>query len=347
MTVLTQETAAVPAPTGTPARGRRRRAAPLVPGGLAWILPGFIVSVGLIYYSIVYAGYLSFFEWGGGRSRMIPVGVDNYVRAFTDPIFWIAIRNTFVYFIVVFAVQVVGGVLFAAAMHSKVWLANVYKVVVVVPVVVAPATLAPAHIQVWQTDGTVNEILHAIGLGFLAQSWLGQSSTSLLVIVLLGCWGSIGFGFILYFAGMAQLDPEMLEAARIDGAGNLRVLFSVVLPNLRPITVSLAILNFITALKLFDSVWLITQGGPANSSEFLGTMIYSETAAASRDIGYAAALSVILLVIAVATSVFMQLRGRERDIRRVREITTEALATSSTTAIVQPRSQRRRGIRGV
>ncbi len=294
--------------------GRPRRAARLLPGGFGWILPGFILSVGLIYYSIIYSGYLSFFDWGGGRQRMIPVGADNYVEAFTDPVFWTAVRNTVIYFVAVFAVQVVGGVLFAAAMHSKIFLANVYKVIVVIPVVVAPATLAPAHIQVWQTNGTFNEILSTIGLGFLTQGWLGQSSTSLLVITVVGCWGSIGFGFILFYAGMAQIEPEMIEAARIDGAGNLRILFSVVLPNLRPITISLAILNFITALKLFDTPWLLTQGGPANSSQFLGTMIYGETAGASRNLGYAAALSVILLVIAVATSIIIQLRTRERAV---------------------------------
>ena len=111
---------------------------------------------------------------------------------------------------------------------------------------------------------------------------------------------------------MAQIDPEMIEAGRVDGAGNLRILFSLVLPSLRPITISLAILNLITALKLFDNVWLITQGGPANSSAFLGTMIYSETASSDRNIGYASALSIILLVIAVTASVVIQLRSRER-----------------------------------
>lgn len=292
--------------------GKSARTSHLVPGGLRWILPGLIISVGLIYYSIVYSGYLSFFDWGGGRQKMIPVGLDNYVEAFTDPVFWTSIRNTVLYFVVVFAVQVVGGVLFAAAMHSKIWLANLYKVIVVIPVVVAPATLAPAHIEVWQTNGVVNEILNAIGLGALAQGWLGQSTTSILVIILVGCWGSIGFGFILYFAGMAQIDPEMLEAARIDGAGNIRLLFSVVLPNLRSITISLAILNFISALKLFDNVWLLTQGGPANSSSFLGTMIYSETAGTTRNLGLAAALSMILLVIAISTSIVIQLRSKER-----------------------------------
>lgn len=292
--------------------GRSHRAGPLLPGGFRWILPALIVSVGLIYYSIIYSGYISFFDWAGGRGRMVPVGIDNYVEAFTDPVFWTALLNTVIYFVVVFAVQVVGGVLFAAALHSKVFLANVYKVIIVIPIVVAPATLAPAHIQVWQSNGTVNAILEAIGLGALSQSWIGQSTTSLFVVIMVGCWGSIGFGFILYYGAMTQVDPEMLEAGRVDGAGNLRILFSLVLPSVKPITVSLAILNLISALKLFDSVWLITQGGPANSSEFLGTMIYAETASADRNLGYASALSVILIVIAVVASIVIQVRSRER-----------------------------------
>jgi raffinose/stachyose/melibiose transport system permease protein len=299
--------------------GRSKRAAHLTPGGLRWILPGFILSVGLIYYSIIYSGYLSFFEWGGGRGAMTFVGLDNFAEAFSDPAFWTALRNTAIYFVAVFAVQVVGGVLFAAAMHSKVYLKTVYKIIVIVPVVVAPATMAQAHIQVWQTNGTMNSILNSIGLESLAQPWIGQSSTAFWVITLVGCWGSIGFGFILFYAAMAQVDLEMLEAARMDGAGNFRVLWSIVLPNLKPITISLAILNFITALRLFDTVWLITQGGPAGSSEFLGTLIYSETAGTQRNLGYAAALSIILLVIAVSASILIQRRGRERPEKALRQ----------------------------
>jgi len=292
--------------------GRPTRRARLLPGGLRWILPAFAISVGLIYYSIIYSGYLSFFSWPGGRALMTPVGLGNYITALSDPVLWTSLRNTIVYFVVVFVVQVAGGMLFAAAMHSKVRFANVYKVLVVIPVVVAPPTLAPAQIQVWQSDGTVNSILGFFGLSALQQPWIGQSTTSLLVVTLVGCWGAIGYGFILLYAGMSQIDPELIEAGRLDGAGNFRVLFSIVLPSLRPIIVSLAILNFITALKLFDNPWLITQGGPAHSSEFLGTMIYGETASTDRNLGYASALSILVLLIAVAVSVFMQLRGRER-----------------------------------
>ncbi|WP_426625655.1 carbohydrate ABC transporter permease [Leifsonia sp. McL0607] len=292
--------------------GRPTRHARLLPGGLRWILPALVISVGLIYYSIIYSGYLSFFSWSGGRALMTPVGFGNYLAALQDPVLWTSLRNTVIYFVVVFVVQVVGGTLFAAAMHSRVHLANVYKVLIVIPVVVAPATLAPAQIEVWRTNGTINDILGFFGLSALQQPWLGQSTTSLLVVTLVGCWGAIGYGFILLYAGMAQIDPELVEAGRLDGAGNLRVLFSIVLPTLRPIIVSLAILNFITALKLFDNPWLITQGGPAHSSEFLGTMIYSQTASTDRDLGYASALSILVLVIAVAVSVFLQLRGKER-----------------------------------
>ena len=291
----------------------RPGAAHLVPGGLKWILPGFILSVGLIYYSIIYSGYLSFFDWPGGRQEMTAVGSANYLEAFADPVFWTAIRNVLVYFVVIFTVQVVGGIAFAAALHSKVYLANIYKIIIVVPVVVAPATMAPAHIEVWQTNGTFNTILRAIGLGAWTQGWIGQSTTSLLVIIMAGCWGAIGFGFILYFAAIGQIDPEIIEAARIDGAGNVRLLASIVLPGVRSVTVSLGILNFMTALKLFDGPWLLTQGGPAHSSEFLGTMIYAETAGSSRNLGYAAALSIILLVLAVGVSIAIQMRAREKS----------------------------------
>jgi raffinose/stachyose/melibiose transport system permease protein len=129
-------------------------------------------------------------------------------------------------------------------------------------------------------------------------------------------WSSIGIAFILFYAAMGQIDPEILEAARIDGASNIRVLVSVVVPNLKPVIVSLAILNAITALKLFDYPYLITGGGPANSSEFLGTYIYAQLFGVSRNYGYASALSILLLILALGVSIIMGLSARERTPRR-------------------------------
>ncbi len=212
--------------------------------------PGLIVSVGLIYYSIVYSGYLSFFDWGRRPAADEPRRLRQLRRRLHRP-----------------------GVLDGDPQHGDLLRRRVRRAsrrrrdVRGRPPLEGvprerlqghhrdpgrrrpPRRSPPAHIQVWQSNGTVNAILESIGLGALAQSWIGQSTTSLLVVILVGgCWGgSIGFGFILYYGGaMTQIDPEMLEAGRVDGAGNIRILFSLVLPNVRPITISLAILNLIT-----------------------------------------------------------------------------------------------------
>jgi ABC-type sugar transport system permease subunit len=113
----------------------------------------------------------------------------------------------------------------------------------------------------------------------------------------------------------------MMEAARLDGAGNIRTLVSVVVPNMKAVIVSLAILNAITALKLFDYPYLVTAGGPAHSSEFLGTFIYAQLFGVSSHYGYAAALSILLLVLALVISVVMSVTARERAPRgRVKRV---------------------------
>jgi raffinose/stachyose/melibiose transport system permease protein len=224
-------------------------------------------------------------------------------------------------------------------LHSKVYAATLFKVIIFLPVVIAPAIMAPVHRRVFAVDGPINWILQQLGLVEVSatgtRDWTGwlswvltnigleeltpnwiQPSTSLWVIIAVQIWSSIGIAFILFYAAMGQIDPEILEAARIDGASNIRVLVSVVVPNLKPVIVSLAILNAITALKLFDYPYLITGGGPANSSEFLGTYIYAQLFGVSRNYGYASALSILLLILALGVSIIMGLSARERTPRR-------------------------------
>jgi raffinose/stachyose/melibiose transport system permease protein len=313
---------------------RRRRRYQSSPG-LRWILPGFVVSVGLIYFCIGYSGYVSLlpWDWRPGRPATIQ-GFDSYIRAFKSPLFWTSLWHTLVFFIAAYVVQCAMGIIFAAMLQSKVYAATLFKVIIFLPVVIAPAIMAPVHRRVFAVDGPINAILQQlgliqvsatgnrewtewlswvltrIGLGEVTPNWI-QPATALWVIIAVQIWSSIGIAFILFYAAMGQIDPEMLEAARIDGAGNVRVLVSVVVPNLKPVIVSLAILNAITALKLFDYPYLITAGGPAHSSEFLGTYIYAELFGVSRHYGYAATLSILLLVLALGVSIIMSLSARE------------------------------------
>jgi raffinose/stachyose/melibiose transport system permease protein len=305
---------------GKPSRSRSRSASggansrhrrPL-PSGLPWILPALVLTVGLIYYCIGYTGYISTLNWNGTDPNPQHIGLQNYVQAFQDPVFWKTIENTIIFFIGTFVIQTALGVVFAVLLHSRVKLGVIYKIIIFVPVVLAPAIMAPVFREIFSATGQFNWLLEHVGLGFLAQPWLAQSSTALPVIMSITIWEWTGLTFILYYAAMSQIDAEVLEAARIDGAGNIRTLVSIIWPGVRGTTVALAMLSAIGALKTFDVPYLVTIGGPNYATEFLGTFIYRESIP-QDNVGYGAALSVLLLILALGMAIFLQLRGRERD----------------------------------
>jgi raffinose/stachyose/melibiose transport system permease protein len=304
-----------PARSGRTDRGGFSPRGPRKPPGLPWILPALVLSVGLIYYGIGYTAYISTLNWDGLSPGPEHVGTKNYTRIFSDPVFWDAVRHTVVFFIVTFVLQTILGLAFAVLLHSKIRLAAIYKVIVFIPVVLAPAIMAPVFRHMFAPDGELNALLTHVGLGSLAQPWIGQTSTALPVIMFITIWEWTGVTFVLYFAAMTQVDPSILEAARMDGAGNWRTLRSIIWPELRGTTVALAILGAIGALKTFDVPYLVTIGGPNYATEFLGTYIYRQTIPLSH-VGYGAALSVILLVVALVMALILNLAGRDREASR-------------------------------
>jgi raffinose/stachyose/melibiose transport system permease protein len=291
---------------------RRRRGLRQSPG-LPWILPAFIFVVGTVYYCIGYTGYISTLNWDGVSPNPQHVGLANYAQAFHDPVFWDTIRHTVVFFVVTFTVQTAIGFTFAALLHSKVKLPSLYKVIIFVPVVLAPATMAPIFRQIFSATGQFNTILQHLGLGALAQPWLAQSSTALPVIMAITVWEWTGVTFILYFAAMTQIEPEILEAARIDGANGLTTLVRIVWPSVRGTTIALGMLSVVGALKTFDVPYLVSgpTGGPNFATEFLGTFIY-RVSIPQAEVGYGAALSIMLLILALGGALAFGLRGTRR-----------------------------------
>jgi ABC-type sugar transport system permease subunit len=298
------------------ARGERgpsgvRRGSGLLSSGLPWILPALVVSAGLIYYCIGYTAYISTLEWNGVSPIQIFVGLENYAKLLQDPVFWAAIWHTAVFFVVTFTFQVLLGMAFAVLLHSKVRLSVLYRVVIFVPVVIAPATMAPVFREMLAPTGQFNEILRFVGLSGVARAWLAEPRTALLGVIAIAIWQSTGVSFILYFAAVGQIDNEVLEAARIDGARNLRVVRSIVWPGVRGTTVALAILAAISSLKLFDIPYLVTSGGPEYGTEFLGVYIF-QVSFVQNELGYGAAISIVLLVLAVGMAITLSVRGARR-----------------------------------
>ena len=237
------------------------------------------------------------------------VGAANYLKMLSDPVFWGSLGHTVVFFVVSLAVQVLLGIVFASLLHSRLYLKTLYKVLIFIPVVLATATTAPVFRQIYAPDGTLNGGLGAVGLGGLAQTWLSDPTISLLIVISVQIWQSTGVVFVLYFAAMGQIEPEIVEAARLDGAGDFRILRSIVWPGVRGTTIAIAILTAIGSLKTFDIPYLITSGGPAYGTEFLGTQIY-RVSISFAQVGYGASLSMVLLVLALAAAVVINVGGR-------------------------------------
>ena len=307
MTTITHRTGAT---TGRSSRRRLRR-----PPGLPWILPALVISVGVLYYCIGYTGYISTLNWDGASPKPIAIGLGNYSKMFADPVFYKSLIHTVIFFVVTFTVQVALGMTFAVILHSGVRLRPLYKVFIFIPVVMAPATTAPVFRQMFAPEGNLNELLQALGFD-VDYAWLANGSTALIVIMTVSVWHYTGITFVLYYAALGHIDNEVLEAARLDGAGNFRIIQSIVWPGVRGTTLAVGILTAIASLKVFDIPQLITQGGPAYATEFLGTQIYRVSVALSQ-VGYGAALSIVLLILALAAAIAINFGGRERGVKNV------------------------------
>lgn len=265
--------------------------------GMPWILPALLFLVVIVYYSIISTFNLSTLDWNGLDPVRTSVGMKNFVKMFKDRVFWLCLKNTVVYFAITFVVQNTLGFLFAAILHSRVKLATIHKCIIFIPTILAPATMAPVFRLLFSPQGMLQSVFNSLHLP-ITVDWLANPNTALFVLMAVAIWEFTGMSFILYYAAMSQVDKEILEAARIDGAGNIRTLITMVLPHCKGTTISLAMLGVIGALKTFDIPYLITTGGPNHATEFLGTYIYRQGIRQSH-LGYAAALSVTLLVLAI------------------------------------------------
>lgn len=265
--------------------------------GLPWILPALLFLVVIVYYSIFSTFNLSTLDWNGLDPVRTSVGMKNFVKMIHDRVFWLCLKNTAIYFSITFVVQNTLGFLFAAILHSQVKLSTLHKCIIFIPTILAPATMAPVFRLLFSPQGMLQSVFNTLHLP-ITVDWLANPNSALFVLMAVAIWEFTGMSFILYYAAMSQVDKQILEAARIDGAGNIRTLLTMVLPHCKGTTVSLAMLGIIGALKTFDIPYLITTGGPNHATEFLGTYIYRQGIRQSH-LGYAAALSVTLLVLAV------------------------------------------------
>lgn len=276
--------------------------------GYMLVAPALILFVMLVVYPMFNTIYLSFFNYGLTDARIRFIGVNNFIELMGDEVFWRALRNNFTILVVSVIVQVGMGLILAALIDRGIrWGKGLARTLNFVPVVMSAVAVA----ILWQliydpTVGLANRFVSLIGLDPPSQGWLGDPRLVIFSILVVACWQYTGYVMIIILAGMQSVSPELYEAAAIDGATEIQKFFSITLPSIRNVNIAVILITMIGAVKVFDLVYILTRGGPANASQVMGTYIYYNAFTVNRA-GYASAISVVLLVFALILG-FLQLR---------------------------------------
>jgi len=268
-----------------------------------WLAIALFIGPAIIYYTIFVVYPLLATIWysfqtiapSGGQVVTTFVGLKNYQDLFKDSTFFLAVRNTLLWGVVGPLLEMTLATILAFVVYFRVPLWRFYRVAWFTPILVSGVIIGVVFRWVFNVDwGLVNVALRAVGLNALALNWLGRLDTPIWVVIFVHLWATFGFSFILLLAGLTAINPELVEAAYIDGASRLQAIWRVMLPLLRPTFVTVLILSFLGKMHAFNVVWSLTGGGPLHYSETVATYMQKRAFSYnSLDLGYPAAMGVV------------------------------------------------------
>jgi ABC-type sugar transport system permease subunit len=267
--------------------------------GWLFVSPAVILFGAFIAFPVGFALWLSFHTWDG----FVPVtearwvGLDNFRSLIDDSVFRTAARNTTLYAVLSSALQIAVGFILAFALwHLQPILSGAMRALIFLPTVLSMVVVGAAWSHMLAFDGPVNSFLGVFGVDPVG--WLSDPQLVKYVIVWVASWQWAGWTMVLLLAGMLGISRELVEAAAIDGASSFSVARYVVAPLMRPVLGLAVLLNVIGAFQVFDTVYVLTGGGPNHASEMLGTYSYwiAFSGSGTGDLGYAASLSVVMII---------------------------------------------------
>ncbi len=262
-----------------------------------FVAPALVAYGAFVLWPIVQTVRYSFTNWDG-VTRATWAGTSNYRTVFTNGQLLGVIGHSFQLIAYFSVIPIVLGLAVATVMRRVVSsrMSSVARVVLFLPQVVPLVAAGIAWNWMLSTTGAVDQILQKVGLGSLAHSWLGDFSTALPAVGVIGAWVLLGLCIVLLLAGMTKIDVSLYEAAQLDGAGPVREFWSVTLPGIRQELGVCVTVTVIAALSAFDIVYISTQGGPGTSTMVPGLEIY-QLAFYNRQMGLASALAVVLMLL--------------------------------------------------
>ncbi|WP_458353366.1 carbohydrate ABC transporter permease [Peribacillus frigoritolerans] len=275
--------------------------------GNALVIAGFMAPALLFYgvyvvYSIAMTFYYSLFEWSGIDNNFNFIGIGNYVQLLGDVVFWQSLKNNALLVVTSLGSQLPIGLIMALLLFSPIKGMRFFRSIYFMPFLMSTVAIGILFSFIYDGSyGIVNQLLGAVGLESLQRPWLGNESTAIWAVIATICWQFAPFYMILFRAAIVGIPEELYEAADMDGANKWRRFLNITLPLLMPTIVTSAILSIIGSLKYFDLIYVMTGGGPNNSTELMATYMYKQTFT-NFNMGYGSSVSFLMFVIAFLTT---------------------------------------------
>lgn len=259
-----------------------------------FLIPVFVIFTLTVVFPIVYSGSLSFFRYGI-IGKPVFIGIRNYQRIIASSTFWISLKNTVMIVVVIVPIGILFSLSLATLLNKPLKGRSFYRLSFFIPYVTTMVVVALIWKWMYSPNwGLINQLIGY--LGFAPRNWLGDPKIAIFSIIFLLIWKNVGYNMILFLAGLQSIPVAYYEVARIDGAGSWAQFLYITLPLLKPIFLFIVVISTIGAFQLFDSIYVMTHGGPGYSTTTVAFSIYMNTFDRLR-FGYGSALAVILAII--------------------------------------------------
>lgn len=276
----------------------------LQPRWTGWMFISVAVLMILLFYfyPMLQALLLSFKSGTGARIDW--TGLDNYKRLTSDPVFWTALKNTFLYLIVQVPVMILLAMFISVLLNdSKLRFKGFFRTAIFLPAITSLVAYSVVFKYLFGAEGLVNQALLKLHLIDVPLQWITDPVLAKITIIIAITWRWTGYNMIFYLSALQNIDASIYEAARIDGASPVRQFFSITTPMLKPIILFTSITSTIGTLQLFDEIMNITKGGPGNATMTISQYIYNLSFKYTPDFGYAATVSYTIVILIVLLSI--------------------------------------------
>ena len=264
-----------------------------------FILPAAAVLIVFFFIPFFQTFGLSFFDYSSSLYNPSFNGLDNYIKLFKEPIFYKVMFNTFMYLVIAVPFLVIFPLFIAILINQKIRGITLYKILIYLPVIVSIVVAAIAFKWLYAQQGVLNYLLSVFHIE--PKGWLVDTKWALFSVAIVTIWKGIGYYMMIYLASLMSVPQDLYEAADIDGANFWQKHLTVTVPHIMPTIALVSTISTISAMKVFAEIYVMTKGGPLDSSKTIVYYIY-ERAFENLDLGYASALAVVLLVVVMAFS---------------------------------------------